>query len=127
MVWHGVFFQTSPEWEAPQLQPLPQKPINQRNRHWTLWAAVARKERLTGAVLGAEERIDRSDALRALTLGGAYFSFDEGVRGSLEPGKQADLAVLSDDFLDVEEDRLPELTSVMTMVGGKIVHGSDRF
>ena len=93
----------------------------------TLWAAVARRERLTGDVLGAEERIDRTDALRAFTLGGAYFSFDEGARGSLEPGKQADLAVLSDDFLEVDEDRLPDLTAVMTMVGGKIVHGSDRF
>ena len=97
------------------------------NPFMTLWAAVARKERVTGRVLGPQQRLDRLDALRAFTLGGAYFSFDEGVRGSLVPGKQADLAVLSDDFLDVDEDRLPELRSLLTMVGGKIVHGSERF
>ena len=90
-------------------------------------AAVARKERLTGEVLGPEQRIDRMDALRAFTLGGAYFSFDERVRGSLEPGKQADLAVLSDDFLDIDQDRLPDLVSLLTIVGGRIVHGSERF
>jgi predicted amidohydrolase YtcJ len=97
------------------------------NPFMTLWAAVTRKERVTGRVLGAEQRIDRLDALRAFTLGGAYFSFDESVRGSLEPGKQADLAVLSDDFFEIDEDRLPNLTSVLTMVDGKIVHGSERF
>jgi predicted amidohydrolase YtcJ len=97
------------------------------NPFMTLWAAVARKERVTGQVLGPEQRIDRLEALRAFTLGGAYFSFDEGARGSLEPGKQADLAVLSDDFLEIDEDRLPELRSVLTMVGGNIVHGSERF
>lgn len=97
------------------------------NPFMTIWAAVARKERLTGEVLGPEQRIDRMDALRAFTLGGAYFSFDERVRGSLEPGKQADLAVLSDDFLDIDQDRLPDLVSLLTIVGGRIVHGSERF
>ena len=97
------------------------------NPFMTIWAAVARKERLTGEVLGPEQRIDRMDALRAFTLGGAYFSFDERVRGSLEPGKQADLAVLSDDSLDIDQDRLPDLVSLLTIVGGRIVHGSERF
>ena len=88
----------------------------------TLWSAVARSERRTGKVLGPDQRLSRLEALRVFTLGGAYFCFDEDRRGSLEPGKLADLAVLSDDLLTVPEDQIPDLHSLLTMVGGKIVH-----
>ena len=98
------------------------KPLNP---FMTLWSAVARQERNSGQVLGPEQRISRMDALRAFTLGGAYFSFDEQQRGSLEPGKQADLAVLSDDLLNMDEDKLPQLASVLTMVNGRVVHQTE--
>ena len=88
----------------------------------TLWSAVTRQERHTSRVLGPEQCLSRLEALRAFTLGGAYFSFDEGRRGSIEPGKLADLAVLSGDLLTIDEDEIPELRSVLTMVGGKVVH-----
>lgn len=88
----------------------------------TLWSAVTRQERYTKQVLGPEQCLSRLEALRAFTLGGAYFSFDEQRRGSLETGKLADLAVLSADLLGVAEDDIPELHSVLTMVGGKVVH-----
>lgn len=88
----------------------------------TLWAAVARKERHTGTVLGPGQRLNRLEALRAFTIFGAYFSFDENRRGSLEPGKLADMAVLSADLLDMPEDEIPEVHSLLTMVDGKIVH-----
>ncbi len=88
----------------------------------TLWSAVSRQERYTKKVVGPEQRLTRLEALRAFTLGGAYFSFDEQRRGSLEPGKLADLAVLSGDLLEIFEDEIPELRSVLTMVGGKVVH-----
>ena len=91
----------------------------------TLWSAVTRQERYTKEVLGPEECLSRLEALRAFTMGGAYFSFDEGRRGSLETGKLADLAVLSADLLGVAEDEIPELRSVLTMVGGKVVHRQD--
>ena len=87
----------------------------------TLWAAVARTQR-DGTVIGPDERLTRMEALRAFTLGGAYFSFDEGQRGSLEPGKLADLAVLSDDLLTMPEEELPRMRSLLTMVGGQVVH-----
>ena len=93
----------------------------------TLWSAVTRQERYTGQVLGLEQCLSRLEALRAFTLGGAYFSFDERRRGSLEPGKLADLAVLSEDLLQIPEDAIPELSSVLTVVGGKIVHRLDGF
>ncbi len=53
---------------------------------------------------------------------GAYLTFDEDKKGSLEAGKLADLAVLSADPLTVEEGRLAEIRSLMTMVGGRMVH-----
>lgn len=93
----------------------------------TLWAAVARRERNTGAVLGPSQRLTRLEALRAFTLGGARFSFDENRRGSLEPGKLADLAVLSGDLLDLPEDTIPELRSRLTLVGGRTVYQAEDF
>jgi len=92
------------------------------NPFMTLWSAVARQERQTGKELAPEQRLSRWDALKAFTLGGAYFSFDEDRRGSLEPGKLADLAVLSEDLLTVPEDEIPELRSLLTMVGGRVVY-----
>ena len=91
----------------------------------TFWAAVARRERVTDRVLGPGQRLTRLEALRAFTSGGARFSFDEGRRGSLEPGKLADLAVLSGDLLDLPEDEIPRLESRLTMLGGRTVHQSE--
>ena len=53
-----------------------------------------------------EESLSRADALRCATTNGAYLTFDEDKKGSLEPGKFADLAVLSADPLDVSQDKL---------------------
>jgi predicted amidohydrolase YtcJ len=76
---------------------------------------------------GPEEIPSRIDALKLYTLGSAWFSFDEDRRGSLEAGKLADLAVLSDDYLTVPVDKIGSLESVLTMVGGKIVYSSGPF
>ena len=92
------------------------------NPFMTLWSAVTRQERQTGKELAPEQRLSRLEALKAFTLGGAYFTFDEDRRGSLEPGKLADLAVLSDDLLTVPEDDIPNLHSLLTMVGGRVVY-----
>ena len=73
---------------------------------------------------GPEEIPSRIDALKLYTLGSAWFSFDEDKRGSLEAGKLADLAVLSDDYLTIPVDKIGSLESVLTMVGGKIVYSS---
>jgi predicted amidohydrolase YtcJ len=77
---------------------------------------------------GAKERVapqqalSRADALRCATTNGAYLTFDEDRKGSLETGKLADLAVLSADPLTVEEGSLANIRSLMTMVGGRMVH-----
>jgi predicted amidohydrolase YtcJ len=74
------------------------------------------------ALRGPQETPSRADALRFYTLGSAWFSFDEDKRGSLEVGKLADLAVLSDDYLTVPVNQVSGIESVLTMVGGKIVY-----
>lgn len=73
---------------------------------------------------GPEQTPTREDALRAYTIGSAWFSFDENKRGSLEPGKLADLAVLSKDYMTVPLDQLESIESLLTMVGGKVVHAA---
>jgi predicted amidohydrolase YtcJ len=91
---------------------------------WTLWCAVARREMAEGRTVGPGQRIGALEALRAMSLAGAYVSFEEHRRGSLEVGKLADLVVLSGDPLTVEADELKELQVDLTMVGGRIVHGA---
>ncbi len=66
----------------------------------------------------------REDALRAYTIGSAWFSFDENKRGSLEPGKLADLAVLNTDYMTAPLDQIESIESLLTMVGGKVVYGA---
>ena len=76
---------------------------------------------------GPEETPDRMTALRFYTVGSAWFSHDDDVRGSLEVGKLADLAVLSKDYLTVPIDQIGGIESVLTMVGGKIVYTAAPF
>ncbi len=76
---------------------------------------------------GPQESPDREEALRMYSLNSAWFTFDEARRGSLEPGKYADLAVLSDDYLTVPVEKVGDLHSVLTMVGGKVVYGDGPF
>src|SRR5258707_12064043 len=76
---------------------------------------------------GPQELPDREEALRMYSLNSAWFTFDETKRGSLEPGKYADLAVLSDDYLTVPVEQVGDLHSVLTIVGGKVVYGRGPF
>ncbi|MGH2374818.1 MAG: amidohydrolase family protein, partial [bacterium] len=69
-----------------------------------------------------DEGIGREEALRLYTQSGAYTTFEEHKKGSIEPGKWADLAVLSEDYLTVPEERIPAIRVSLTMVGGRIVH-----
>ncbi len=75
----------------------------------------------------APELVSREEALRIYTKGSAWFTFDEDRRGTLEIGRLADLAVLDMDYLTVPAGELDTLTSLLTMVGGKIVYAADPF
>ena len=83
---------------------------------------VARRDYKSGRVVAPKQALARMEALRCATRNGAYLTFDENKKGSLEAGKLADLAVLSADPLTVEERGLADISALMTMVGGRIVH-----
>jgi hypothetical protein len=67
------------------------------------------------------------EALRAYTHGSAWFSSDEDRKGTLTADAFADLAVLSDDYLTVDDHDIAAISSVLTMVGGRVVHGAKEF
>ncbi|NEO50111.1 MAG: amidohydrolase [Moorea sp. SIO4A3] len=72
-------------------------------------------------------RLNRMDALRIYTTAAAWFSNQEGNKGSIVPGQLADLAVLSEDYFSVPEDIIKHLESVLTIVDGNPVYGSAEF
>ncbi len=97
--------------------------------HWNpfvaLWWLVTRKVEVRGEItgpLGPQMAVSREQALRLYTMGSADVDFMEDRAGSIEAGKLADLAVLSDDYMTVPEDRIRDLHSTLTMVDGRIVH-----
>jgi len=87
------------------------------------WSLIDSKN-AGGEQRGPAQTPTRADALRGYTIGSAWFSFDENKRGSLEPGKLADLAVLTKDYMTVPADQIGSIESLLTMVGGKIVYAS---
>jgi len=70
------------------------------------------------------QKLTREEALRAATVGGAYLTFEEDDKGTIELGKLADIAVLSDGVMNIGEDCIKNISSDLTIVGGKIVHNS---
>jgi predicted amidohydrolase YtcJ len=87
-----------------------------------IWQAIARTPFQGGEPVAPGQALTRAEALRCATANGAYLTFDEDQRGTLAPGKFADLAVLSADPLSVEETRIADIRSHLTMVGGRIVY-----
>ena len=83
-----------------------------------VWAAVNRRT-TSGRELGPEERIDVVAALRAVTIDAAYQHFEEDVKGSLEPGKLADLVILARSPLTEPPERLAEIPVLETIIGGE--------
>ncbi len=86
-----------------------------------VWADVTRETSSVGR-LGPAEAVTPEQALRMHTLWAAYAAFEEQVKGSVERGKYADLAVLSDDILAVAPSAIRDIDVVMTIVGGKVVY-----
>lgn len=71
----------------------------------------------------AANRLDRETALRLWTEANTWFSNEQGKKGQIKTGQLADLAVLSDDYFAVPETEIVHLRSVLTILGGRVVHG----
>ena len=86
-----------------------------------IYAAVTRKG-MSGRVFGKEEALTVMEALRAYTLYGAWLTFEETDKGTLEPGMLADLVVLSEDLLTIDPERIMDVDVDMTVVGGQVLY-----
>jgi len=95
---------------------------------WVCLAWLVSGRTVGGTPLYPEaNRLEREQALRLWTRGSAWFSSEEGEKGVLAPGRLADVAVLSRDFFSVPEAEIQTLESVLTLVGGRIVHAAQEF
>ncbi|MBB2169855.1 amidohydrolase [Gluconacetobacter aggeris] len=89
-----------------------------------LYAAITRKGP-DGRVLGGGEAVSRTEAIRHYTIDPAYFSWEENSKGSIEPGKLADMIVLDQDIMTEPEQRILDTHVQMVMIGGRIVYRPD--
>lgn len=85
-----------------------------------LYTAVTRKT-VNGLQLGEAERISVEEALPLFTKNGAYYTFEEDIKGVLRPGMLADMAVLDRDILAIDPEELLSVKVKMTIIGGNIV------
>jgi predicted amidohydrolase YtcJ len=112
---------TRPRARRADVLPLALVPRRRRRRHQlaSFYAAVARKTR-EGEIFTPEQRLTREEALRSYTLDNAYAAFEEDIKGSITPGKLADIVVLSKDIMTIPEDEILETRVVMTILGGEV-------
>ncbi|GIO06778.1 amidohydrolase [Brevibacillus reuszeri] len=96
-------------------------PVTDFNPLIGIHAAVNRQSK-SGQVVGDNQRVSVMEGIRMFTWNGAYASFEEGIKGSIEPGKLADLVVLDGNILDTPKERIKEMKVEMTMIDGEIVY-----
>lgn len=99
----------------------PRLSTNPYHPFFGMWMAVTRQT-VDGAVINPEQRITRVQALRMWTLNGAYLSFEEKSKGSIEPGKLADFIVIAKDFLTCPVEEIKNIEPLLTVVGGRVVY-----
>ena len=87
-----------------------------------IWHTISRYNRYSNDAIAPDQAVSREDALRCATVEGAYLTFEENDKGSLEAGKLADFAVLSDDPLTCAEDAIKDIAAETTVVGGRVVY-----
>ncbi len=99
--------------------------VNSFNPFLGIYQAITRKSK-EGKIYGPEEKINRWEALCMYTKWAALLTFEESLKGVLEPGKFADLIVTSLDILTCPEEEIKDTQVIMTMVGGKIVYSANK-
>jgi hypothetical protein len=95
-------------------------PINLLDPFVNIYVMVTRKDK-NGDVFGAGERISREEAIRLYTSAAARYSFAEQKTGTIEPGKYADMTVISDDILSVPDEAIKDIVAIRTIVEGETV------
>ena len=110
---HGVVVTNGTDAPVEDVAPIP-----------NFYSAVTRFTR-SGEPFFADQRMTRLEALRAYSLNNAFASFDEDVKGSLEPGKLADITVLSRDIMTVPVEEIPGAEVLYTIVGGRVLYSRD--
>lgn len=103
-------------------------PVEEPNPLYGFYAAVTRQDRGGKPEAGwfPDQRMTRQEALESWTRAGAYAAFEEGSKGSLEPGKLADFVVLSADIMRIPPREILRTRVTMTVVGGEVVHSESR-
>jgi predicted amidohydrolase YtcJ len=86
------------------------------------YCATVTRRLPSGATFFPEQRMTREQALRSYTIQAAYAAFEEDIKGTLTPGKLADVVVLSQDLLTVPDEKILDTRVVYTIVGGKVVY-----
>jgi predicted amidohydrolase YtcJ len=84
-------------------------------------SAVSRETK-SGQILGQEQKISVEEAIKAMTINGAYLAFEENIKGSIEIGKLADFAAISADPFQVNPAEIKDLQVELTIIGGKVVY-----
>ena len=100
-------------------------PVNTYNPFVGIWHAMTRQMNI-GQILGDTQCISLEDAFRCYTINGAYSSFDENFKGSLDVGKVADIVVLSNNIFKYPVDNIKNTHAVMTIVNGDVVYESNQ-
>jgi predicted amidohydrolase YtcJ len=85
-------------------------------------ASTITRQPKEGAPFYPDQRMTRAEAIKSYTLNGAHAAFEEQQKGSLAPGKLADIVILSKDIMTVPEDEIGTARVVQTIIGGKVVH-----
>ncbi len=91
------------------------------NPFWAMYHFITRQT-ISDGVYGADQRVRREDVLRIYTINNAILTFEEKLKGSIEPGKLADFVVLSADYLTVPASQIESMTALATYVGGRVVY-----
>lgn len=96
-------------------------PITKPNMLHSVWCAVNRKSR-SGNVIGEDQKIDVYDALKAVTINGAYQYFEEDSKGSIKEGKRADLVILDKNPMEVKPEAIKDIVVLETIKDGKAIY-----
>lgn len=107
---HGLIVSGGSDW-----------PGSPNNPFLNIYFYVTRKT-VEGEIVGAAQKISRDQALRVMSINNAWMTFDEKIKGSIEPGKLADFVILSDDLMTVPEEQMLKIHPLATWVGGRKVY-----